>query len=319
MSDAFGASGEPESPIRPMSDEEYERFRAFIRRHSGIQLGSAKQEVLSARLARRLHELGLSSYGEYYRLLVQGDKAEEISLFNAISTNETRFFREPQHFDFLRRVVFPEWDHQAATGRRPKRLRLWSAACATGQEVYSLAMVTAERFPAAAGWDVEILASDISTRALDTARSGVWPLDRQHEIPGQYLKAYMLRGVASQQGKMKAGPTIRALLRFARVNLNGEVYPVGGPFDAILCRNVLIYFDAETKSRVVERLAGYLSPGGCLVLGQVESATGLTDRLRPVGPTVYVRADHDALSALPTQAGRVDAPVKSAAESGKAA
>lgn len=305
MSEASPASGERDALIRPMTDAEYERFRAFISRHSGIQLGPAKKDLLTARLARRLRELGLSSYGEYYRRLTHGYKGEEVSLLDAISTNETHFFREPQHFDFLRDVMFPEWDRLAATGRRPRRIRMWSAACATGQEVYSLAMVTEARFPAAAGWDVEILATDLSVRALDAARAGVWSLEQQHEIPTPYLKAYMLKGIASQQGKMKAGAAIRALVRFARVNLNTEVYPVGGPFDVIFCRNVLIYFDAETKSRVVERLAGYLAPGGCLVLGQVESATGLTDRLRAVGPTVYVRADIETAEGDPARGGRV--------------
>jgi chemotaxis protein methyltransferase CheR len=280
-----------------MTDVEYERFRTYIYQHSGIQLGPAKKELLTARLARRLRDLEISSYAEYFRRLTQGDKAEEISLFDAISTNETHFFREPQHFEFLRDVVFPRWDRMAAAGLRSRRVRMWSAACATGQEVYSLAMVAEDRFPASAGWDVEILATDLSVRALEAARAGVWSADQKHEIPERFLKAYMLKGVASQRGKMKAGPAIRSLLRFARVNLNNEVYPVGGPFDVIFCRNVLIYFDAEAKARVVDRLMGYLTPGGYLVLGQVESAIALTDRLRAVGPTVYVRADAEIVEA----------------------
>jgi chemotaxis protein methyltransferase CheR len=280
-----------------MSDLEYERFRNYIYQHSGIQLGPAKKELLAARLARRLRDLELSNYEEYYRRLVHGDKAEEISLFDAVSTNETHFFREPQHFAFLRDVVFPQWDRLAAAGQRARRVRMWSAACATGQEVYSLAMVAEDRFPTAVGWDVEILATDLSVRALEAARAGVWSLDQQHEIPEKFLKAYMLKGVASQRDRMKAAPAIRALVRFARVNLNNEVYPVGGPFDVIFCRNVLIYFDAEAKARVVDRLMGYLAPGGYLVLGQVESATGLTERLRAVGPTVYVRADSEIVEA----------------------
>lgn len=297
MSDPSSAPAGPDPAIPPMTDLEYERFRTYIYEHSGIQLGPAKKELLAARLARRLRDLELSSYGEYFRRLVQGDKGEEISLFDAVSTNETHFFREPQHFEFLRDVVFPRWDRMAAAGLRPRRIRMWSAACATGQEVYSLAMVTEDRFPAAAGWDVEILASDLSVRALEAARAGVWSLDQKHEIPEKFLKAYMLKGVAGQRGRMKAAPSIRALLRFARVNLNNEVYPVGGPFDVIFCRNVLIYFDAEAKARVVDRLMGYLAPGGYLVLGQVESATGLTNRLRAVGPTIYVQADAETLEA----------------------
>jgi chemotaxis protein methyltransferase CheR len=297
MSDPSFAPAESDSPIRPMTDAEYERFRGYIYEHAGIQLGPAKREFLAARLARRLRDLGLSGYGEYFRLLVHGDHSEQVNLFDAVSTNETHFFREPQHFEFLKDVAFQEWDRLATEGRRPRRIRMWSAACATGQEVYSLAMVAEERFPAAAGWDVEILATDLSVRALEAARAGMWPLDQHREIPERYLKAYMLKGIERQQGKMKAGPAIRALVRFARVNLNNEVYPVGGPFDVIFCRNVLIYFDAQAKVRVVDRLMEYLAPGGYLVLGQVESATGLTERLRAVGPTVYVRADPEHSSA----------------------
>ena len=286
----------PDSPIPPMTDVEYERFRTFIYQHSGIQLGPSKKELLSARLSRRLRDLGMSSHSEYLHRLLDGDKTEEICLFDAVSTNETHFFREPQHFEFLRDVVFPRWERMAAAGLRSRRIRMWSAACATGQEVYSLAMVAADRFPSAAGWEVDILATDLSVRALEAARVGTWPLDQKHEIPERYLKTFMLKGVATQRGKMKAAPAIRALLRFARVNLNNDVYPVGGPFDVIFCRNVLIYFDAEAKARVVERLVEHLAPGGHLVLGQVESATGLTERLRAVGPTVYVRADDESKS-----------------------
>jgi chemotaxis protein methyltransferase CheR len=315
MPDPSFASLQHDSPIRPMTDAEYGRFRAYIYEHSGIQLGPGKKEFLSARLAGRLRDLGLSGYGEYYRLLVHGDRAEEVKLFDAVSTNETHFFREPQHFAFLRDVAFPEWDRRAAEGARSRRVRIWSAACATGQEVYSLAMLAEDRFPAAAGWDVEILATDLSVRALEAARAGLWPIDQHREIPERYLKAYMLKGVDRQQGKMKAGPTIRALVRFARVNLNNDVYPVGGPFDVIFCRNVLIYFDAQAKVRVVERLTEYLAPGGYLVLGQVESATGLTDRLRAVGPTVYVRADTDSSASEE----RAIETVKPPAQTGRAA
>lgn len=304
MADPTFMSPEPDPPIRPMTDAEYARFRGYVYEHSGIQLGSGKKEFLAARLVRRLRDLGLSGYGEYYRLLVQGDRAEEVNLFDAVSTNETHFFREPQHFEFLRDVAFAQWDALAAEGRRPKRIRLWSAACATGQEVYSLAMLAEDRFPASTGWDVEILATDLSVRALEAARAGLWPVDQHREIPDRYLKAYMLKGVERQQGKMKAGPAIRSLVRFARVNLNNDVYPVGGPFDAIFCRNVLIYFDAQAKGRVVDRLAEYLAPGGYLVLGQVESATALTDRLRAVGPTVYVRADGEPAAGNRPPGGR---------------
>lgn len=284
---------------RPMTDSEYDRLRTLIHERTGINLGPAKRELLAARLARRLRELGLRSYGEYYARLIRGDPAEHIRLFDAISTNETHFFREPKQFEFLTDVVVPRWERLAAEGRMPRRIRIWSAACATGEEVYSLAMVAAERLPAAAGWDVEILATDLSARALEAARRAVWPIEKGERIPEKYLKSYMLRGIASQQGNMKAGAVLRGLVRFARVNLNDEVYPVGGPFHLIFCRNVLIYFDAASRRRVLNRLAGYLAPGAYLVLGQVESASGLTDRLRAVGPAVYARPAAAAAEDIP--------------------
>lgn len=279
-----------ESVIRPMTDSEFNRFQAFLYREAGIHLALAKKDLLSGRLMRRMREIGLQTFQDYYHVLVHGDGSEPIHFFNAVSTNETHFFREQRHFDFLRDTVFPEWIARAGAGAAPRRIRMWSAACATGEEPYSLAMLAAESFPRADGWEVEILATDLSTRALEQARQGVWSLEKADEIPGPYLKAFMLRGVGPQEGKMKAGPEIRALVRCARVNLNDEAYPVTGVFDAIFCRNVLIYFDQSTKMRVIRRLVAHLAPDGYLIVGQVESLTGLTDHIRPAGPTAYVRS-----------------------------
>ena len=210
-------------------------------------------------------------------------------MLDCICTYETHFFREPRQFEFLERRVVPEWTARAAAGA-PRRIRAWSAGCSTGEEPYSLAMVLLAHFPPSAGWSVEILASDLSSRALERARAGLWTIDKASEIPHPYLKAFMLRGRGSQEGLMKAGPEIRSLLRFQRVNLAEERYPVAGPFDLVFCRNVLIYFDPPGKTRVVERLLEQIAPGGYLFLGHAESLTGLSDRGRSVGPTVYVRA-----------------------------
>jgi chemotaxis protein methyltransferase CheR len=140
------------------------------------------------------------------------------------------------------------------------------------------------------GWDVEILATDLSTKVLERAANGVWPMEKAKEIPDPYLKAYMLRGFGAQEGLMKAGPEIRALVRFARVNLVGELWPPGPPFDLVFCRNVLIYFDRATKVRVVERLLQRTDPRGFLFLGHAESLGGFTAQARPVVPTVYAPA-----------------------------
>ena len=272
-----------------ISAKEFALFRDLIHRESGIFLSEAKKALVVGRLGRRLRELGLSSLGAYYRLLAEGDEQERMRMLDCICTNETHFFREPRQFEFLEQQVFPEWAARAAAGR-PRRIRAWSAACSTGEEPYSLAMTLLARFPPSSGWTLEILASDLSTRALDQARAGLWSVDKAREIPERYLKAFMLRGRGPQEGVMKAGPEIRSLLRFQRVNLNQDRYPVPGAFDLVFCRNVLIYFDVASKAGVVHRLLDQLAPGGYLFLGHAESLTGLSDRGRSVGPTVYVRA-----------------------------
>jgi len=168
-----------------------------------------------------------------------------------------------------------------------------SAGCSTGQEPYSLAMLLLDRCPATSGWETEIVATDLSTRVLETARAGIWPIAKAEEIPAPYLKAFMLKGFADQAGKMKAGPEIRSVIQFFRMNLNEPAYPLTGKFDLIFCRNVLIYFDMRGREQVVRRLASFLSPGGYLFLGHAESLHGISDCLRTVVPTVYTRKDEE--------------------------
>jgi chemotaxis protein methyltransferase CheR len=269
--------------VTAVSDAEFELFQRLIHSEAGIWLAPVKKALLVGRLARRLRELGLTSYRAYYDR-VREDPAEKIRMLDAICTNETHFFREPRHFEFLSSRVFPALREQAEAGRRPRRIRVWSAACSSGEEPYSIAMALLHAFPS--GWDLQILASDLSTKILDRARAAVWPIEKSSEISRSYLEAFMLRGVASQEGLMKAGPEIRELVRFARVNLNGDGWPEGR-FDLVFCRNVLIYFERRAKQRVVERLLDRLEPGGHLFLGHAESLGGLTTRARAAMPTVY--------------------------------
>jgi len=275
-------------PIIPaalaVSDRDFLRFQALIHREAGIWLAPVKKALLVGRLARRLRELGLVSYGDYFERVVE-DEAEKIRMLDAICTNETHFFREPRHFEFLAERIFPAWRAEADAGRRPRRIRVWSAACSTGEEPYTIAMMLLSSFPA--GWDLEVLASDLSTKVLDRAAAGVWPLEKSKEIPEEHLKAFMLRGYGAQEGLMKAGPEIRGIVRFARVNLVGDDWPAGPPFDLVFCRNVLIYFERQAKITVVERLVDRLAPQGYLFLGHAESLGGFTTKARPVLPTVY--------------------------------
>jgi chemotaxis protein methyltransferase CheR len=279
-----------DSPLQwDISDELFAKFRDLIYREAGIALTDNKKTLLVSRVAGRLRELGLASFAEYYRLVEDPGATEERSrLLDRICTNETHFFRDPRQFQFLNEHAFPRIEAEAErTG--DKRVRAWSAACSTGEEPYSIAMTMLHRFPPSSGWHVEVVASDLSNKVLAIARAGLWPIDKSTDIPLHLRKAFMLRGTGSQAGKMKAGPEIRKVVSFSRLNLNDPVYPVTGVFDLIFCRNVLIYFDHGSKTKVVDRLLSHLAPGGNLFLGYAETTTTLTDRLESVGPNVYGR------------------------------
>jgi chemotaxis protein methyltransferase CheR len=299
MARAGAASNVADPAIWNLSDDLFAEFRDLIYREAGIALTDGKKQLFVSRMAGRLRELKLASYAEYYRLVRDPSAAEERGkMLDRICTNETQFFRDPRQFQYLHDELFPRLEAEALA-RGSRRVRAWSAACSTGEEPYSLAMVMLDRFPPIAGWQVEIVATDLSTKVLNTARAGLWPIDKSNDIPMQYRKAYMLRGTGSQLGKMKVGPEIRSIVTFSRLNLNDPPYPVDGVFDFIFCRNVLIYFDLESKKRVVERLLDHLVPNGCLFLGYAETTSTLSDRLHSVGPNVYARVPE----ARPLEAG----------------
>lgn len=285
--------------VPQISDREYRLFQETIFKEAGIHLSEAKRALLVGRLAKRLRQLGIASFAEYHRLVSKDSGAELVRMLDCICTNETHFFREPQHFRLLEDRLIPEWEARAAKGQAPKTVRVWSAGCSSGEEPYSLAMSLLARLPAYAGWMVEIFASDLSTKVLSQAESGLFSMQKSGEIPKPFLKRFMLRGTGSQEGKMRAGDEIRAVVKFARVNLIETPYPVVGTFDAIFCRNVLIYFKSETKAQVIRQLVSRLVPGGYLFLGHSESLHGISDGLTSVIPTVYMNAprEREGLSA----------------------
>ena len=272
----------------PLEDRDFARFQALVYGEAGIHLTAAKKALLVGRLSKRLRELGVDSYAAYYERVL-ADPAERVQMLDRITTNETHFFREPRHFRFLVDQVFPQWKAEADAGRRPRRLRIWSAGCSTGEEPYSIAMALLDAFPAGSGWDLQVLGTDLSTRVLARARAAVWPIAQAEEIPEADRKAHMLRGVGRQEGLMKAGPELRGLVRLDRLNLAGDAWPRLGPFDAVFCRNVLIYFDAPTKERVVGRLLERVEVGGYLFVGHAESLSGMPHAVRTPQATIYVR------------------------------
>ncbi|HXO39352.1 MAG TPA: protein-glutamate O-methyltransferase CheR [Candidatus Acidoferrum sp.] len=275
---------------RPISPKEFVRFQTLIYRESGIWLSDAKTALLTGRLSRRLRALGLNNFLEYYKLVTMDDK-ERQTMVDAITTNETHFFREPAHFQFLEQQVLPGWRVSAEAGRRPRRIRVWSAGCSTGQEAYSLAMILVDRFPPDQGWSVEIVATDLSRRVLAIAEEGIWAFDKAREIPQHYLRAFMLKGFGQNEGTIKAATSIR-VIRFLPLNLNDASYPTMGKFDLIFCRNVLIYFDIESRKRIVEQLLNHLAPEAYLFVGHAESLNSVCSSLRCVVPTVYSFAEN---------------------------
>lgn len=261
---------------------EFERLRDVVYREAGIWLSDAKTALVASRLQRRLRELKLSTFSGYYRL-VQADPDERQRLLEYICTHETSFFREPRQWEFLERTAYPAWQRAAERMNRPKQLRAWSAGCSTGEEPFTIAMSLLRHFP---GWAIEVFATDLSSRALAKAREGEWPLARADQVPPTYRKEFMLRGAE----RMRANAQVRGVVRFAQLNLNDLDKAPGGTFDLIFCRNVLIYFDAASKGRVLDGLSTRLAPGGLLLLGHAEAIGNANGRLRTVVPTIYALA-----------------------------
>jgi chemotaxis protein methyltransferase CheR len=270
----------------------FEKYQALIYKAAGIWLSTSKTALLCGRLARRLRSLELETMEQYYEFVTRPEQQEELVLMlDAITTNETHFFREPKHFEFLAQRLFPRWKAEAAAATRPRKLRIWSAGCSSGEEPYSLAMILLKNFPASEGWTVEILATDISTQVLKKAEAGIYPVERAADIPKDLLQVHMLQGTGEREGKMRVGPGAQQVVKFTRVNLIDDTVPVQGMFDAIFCRNVLIYFDMGSKRKVVERLSRHLSRNGLLFVGHSENLAGVTTRMKTLAPTIYGHLD----------------------------
>ncbi|MBM4132249.1 MAG: SAM-dependent methyltransferase [Nitrospira sp.] len=260
-----------------ITDQEFRNFQEFVRQMAGISLSPAKKALVSGRLMKRLRHYHLATYKDYFQFIMSGLEPSELqTALDLLTTNETYFFREPQHFDFLSDTILP--------AHRPGQpFRVWSAACSSGEEPYTIAMVLADRLGAGT-WDV--LASDISARVLDKARSGHYSMDRAEKIPPRYLNAYCLKGIGAQAGTFLLDKPVRSRVQFMSINLNAALPPLG-PFDVIFLRNVMIYFALDTKRQVVDRLLGVLKPGGYLIVSHSETLHGITDRLKMLRSSVY--------------------------------
>jgi chemotaxis protein methyltransferase CheR len=267
-----------------LGDSEFAFLSDFVYRHCGIVLGEHKRQLVQGRLLRRLRALDLENFDAYVDLLRTDPESELGELASAISTNVTSFFREMHHYDLLVEQLLPRWLEEKKAGGR---LRIWSAGCSTGEEPYALAMVLAEALERTGSKvDARILATDLSPQALGAARAGTYPLDRMGGISETRRSRWFLRGEGAYEGLACVHPRLRELVTIQPLNLLHE-WPMRGPFDAIFCRNVVIYFDKPTKQRLFERYAGMLEQGGYLFLGHSESMYGLSDSFELVGRTVY--------------------------------
>ncbi|MCX7635218.1 MAG: protein-glutamate O-methyltransferase [Syntrophales bacterium] len=266
-----------------LRDRDFEKLSSLIYELCGINLHDGKRELVKARLGKRLREGNFSSFGDYYRYVTTPEgKDELVSMIDAISTNLTYFFREEKHFQRLRTVI-PQLLDRGAERRR--RLRLWSAGCSTGEEPYSLAIAVRECL-GDRPCDVKILATDISTRVLNKAMSGIYAEDRIERVPRDLLRRYFQYGTGKSAGLYRVKEDIRGLVDFRRFNLMDEP-PSDFRFDIIFCRNVMIYFDKPTQNNVVNRFYRCLEPGGYLFIGHSESLTGLEHAFKYVEPSVY--------------------------------
>jgi chemotaxis protein methyltransferase CheR len=260
-----------------ITDKEFNQFRSFIYDEAGINLSDEKKALVTARLGKRLRHHNFSNYTQYYNFVEQsGDAAEKQIVVDLLTTNETYFFREPKHFVFLERKVVAGW-------KLSRPFRVWSAASSSGEEAYSIAMLLAETM-GSRPW--EVFASDISSRVLKKATSGIYTLDRIDGIPKDYLRKYCLKGVDEYEGHLMINRSIRDQVTFASINLKNP-FPNIGLFDVVFLRNVMIYFDNATKRKIVERIVDRIQPGGYLIVGHSEAVTGLCKDLRVVMPTVY--------------------------------
>jgi len=259
-----------------ISDREFINFQRFIFEAAGITLSSGKKALVCGRLAKRIQARQLSGYGAYFDLLESNEDPLEVqTAIDLLTTNETYFFREPKHFEMLRKVAL------AHAGRTP--FRVWSAASSSGEEAYSIAMVLADCLE---GRTFEVVGTDISTRVLAQARRGHYSEQRTRQIPMPYLKRFCLRGHGEQAGTVLVGRSLRERVAFTQANLN-DALPGLGTFDVIFLRNVMIYFSADTKREVVARVLSLLKPGGYFFIGHSESLNEITSAVQPLAPAVY--------------------------------
>jgi chemotaxis protein methyltransferase CheR len=265
--------------------EVFKQFADLIYKESGIYMGEHKQALISARLGKRMRFLSIKNFDDYYEFIQKDQSRQELNnLLDAVSTNVTYFYREPDHFNLLASLV-RQWVKERQT-----RIRIWSAACSTGEEPYTMALILLEAVRNMS--DIKILATDISNSVLAAARKGEYEGKKLEKISGKMIEKYFTpTGNNGNNGKKlyRVNGSIRKMIHFSRLNLSSPPYPMKGPMDIIFCRNVMIYFDKRVKKRLLEDMYRLLKPGGYLMVGHAESLSGILSRFKSVKPSVYIK------------------------------
>jgi len=271
-----------------METATFNKFREIVYEKSGISLGKGKEALVSARVGKRMRALEIEDYKAYLQYLLSDKSGDEIvQLIDAISTNVTSFFRESDHFEFIKPVV-SEWLSQ-----KQRRFRFWSAACSTGEEPYSLAMTLLETMKEhSKQTDIKILATDISTGVLGRCMAGTYTKEKLENVPSVYRKLYFDESLTDHGVSYTIKKALKDLIVFQRFNLIRQTFPMRGPFDMILCRNVMIYFDQVVRKNLIKNFHHLLRKGGYLIVGHAESLAGLEGGFRVVRPSIYVKHEN---------------------------
>lgn len=263
------------------TSEDFDYLRGVVTKTTGIVAPDDKYTMYYSRLARRLRSLGLTNFTAYREYLNKNQETESIELVNAVTTNLTSFFREKHHFEYIQDTLIPE-----KIRSKDRRLRVWSAGCSTGEEPYTIAMTLLKSIPDPEQWDIQILATDIDSNVLESGRAGVYDASRVADLDINLLRCYFRKGSGANEGKVKVSPILKQMIQFQQLNLLHE-WPVKEKMDFIFCRNVVIYFDKETKSVLVDRFADQLQHQGILFMGHSESLYKTSRRFDLLGKTIY--------------------------------
>jgi chemotaxis protein methyltransferase CheR len=280
-------------PIEPieLTEAEFRKISQLIYEQCGIYLNESKKELIKARLGKRLREGEFKSFRDYYDYILKDESGMELIRFlDSIATNFTFFFREPRHFEYLRFEFIPDMITRKRKSNRNRKIRLWSAGCSSGEEAYSIVITLLEAIDNPLIWDIKIIATDLSTRALKIAKSGIYPFEKVRDLDSIILRKYFLKGTKKWENCVRVKDQLKSYIRFQRLNLM-ERFPFSESFDCIFCRNVMIYFDKKHQTELVNRFYECLNSGGLLIVGHSESLSGISHPFKYLRPSIYKKLE----------------------------